>query len=282
MKPYRGKTPSQENKELGGITVNKSLCKWSRQVNKMCPYEEMLNMIMNDVARKKIRCEGKQCLKILLKETGYTDEKEMMSARFSDLLKPHGPADSTNLLSNLDIEAVMEEFSRASIKKEPYYPNGPFYHIKFEMSDFMKSITSELRDIDFNKMKSTGFKTFGCVLNTDVWSGQGKHWVCIFGSFTKDKNDKELIDVEYFNSSGRPVDMYPTLLDWVDFKKKQGYNIKIRTVLPYQGVQESKTECGVWCLFYIQCRLEGKVPLYFIKKKTTDDHMIEGRGFLFV
>ncbi len=254
-----------------------SICKWSVQINGMCPYKEMLNMILNDFDEKKTRCEGKQCLNIILKETGKKNEEEVVNIYAPNYKKPKGPAKSTKLINNFNIEDILKDFSLASLNKNTKFTNGPFYNVRFEMSDFLKSYSSDLRDLDFKKLYDMGFRTFGCILNTDTWSGPGKHWVCIFGTINSATN----IKVEYFNSSGRTVEKYPSLLEWKDLKKKQGYNISINNVIPSSGIQRSDTECGVWCLFYIKCRLEGKPEDYFIKEGITDEDITKGRKYLF-
>lgn len=253
-----------------------SICKWSVQENKMCPYNEMLSMIINSNINNKVRCEGKECLKVLKEKTGLKEEKEIVKYLAPDYLKPYGPSKTRELLSNFNIEDVLKDFSVASAKKNTQFTNGPFYHVSFEMCDFMKSNFSELRDLDFDKLSKLGFKTFGCVLNTDKWSGRGKHWVCIFGKINGKK-----IRVEYFNSSGRKVTNMKGLLEWCRKKNEEGYDLKIKNVVPEDGLQKNNTECGVWCLCYIKSRLENYPDDFFIKDKIRDKDIIEARAYLF-
>lgn len=253
-----------------------SICRWSVRENNMCPYQEMLNIIVNDVSKKKSRCEGKECLKILLAMTDTKNELELIKKYAPQLLKPEGPAHTTDLLSNINIDSVIKDFSLASINKDTPFTNGPFYHVPFDMMDFMETRDSTLRTLDFNKLKELNFKTFGCVLNTDYWSGKGKHWVCIFGTINPNE-----ISVEYFNSSGRKVDRFPGLHVWKESQKEQGHNVKIRNVVPGEGLQRNRTECGTWCICYIKCRLEGKSPDFFMKENIKDRDMIQARKILF-
>lgn len=255
---------------------NESICKWSVQKNGLCPYEEILSMIINDFKEKKIRCEGKKCLDVILNITGKKSEKEVIDIYAPEFKKPTGPHDSTELITNFNIEDVLKDFSITSLKKNTEFTNGPFLHVRFEMRDFMKSTISELRDLNFKDLYTRGFRTFGCILNTDKWSGPGKHWVCIFGTI-----DQNNINVEYFNSSGRKVDRYESLLKWKKLKNTEGYNLTIKNVVSEEGIQKSDTECGVWCIYYIKNRLEGKSPTYFMDKKITDKDITYARQWLF-
>ncbi len=255
-----------------------SLCKWSVQVNGTCPYKEMFNMIKNSFDIKE-RCD-KNCLNVMLAATGTATELDLIKyLNLQEWLKPHGPAKSTKLLNNFNIDQVLKDFSVASVKKNEghIFVNGPFYHVPFDMLDFMEMPGSSLRNLDIPKLHSLGFRSFGCVLNTDTWKGPGKHWVCIYGTIPE--NLKDTVFVEYFNSSGNGLKKFWTLLDWRD-KMAENVNIEIAEV-NHKPIQESDTECGVWCLFYIKTRLEGKTPDFYIN--TFDDNdMIKGRSYLFI
>lgn len=253
---------------------DKSICKWSTQVDDACPYEELLNMLVNSVSEKKIRCDKKECLNII-KKRGIKNDKELLEKTDkTDYMKPGGPATTTRLLNQFNIDNVLYDFSIATINENGVFKNGPFFHIRFEMRDFMEAFKSELRDVDFGKLIDAGFKSFGCVLNTDVWAGPGKHWVCIFGTI----EDKK-IRVEYFNSSGNGLDQFPEIRKWVEFKKET-YDIDIEEVVK-KTLQYSETECGVWCLCYIKSRLEGHPKDYFYKYNVDDDDIIKMRKYLF-
>jgi hypothetical protein len=253
-------------------THDKSICKWSEQVDGMCPYAELLNMLVNSAGKKKIRCEKKQCLAVA-KKMGVNSEAELLRLTGNtNMLKPSGPAHSTSLLNQFNIEDVMSDFSHSSIKEGTPFKNGPFYNIKFEMRDFEKSLVSELRDADYKKLMENGFRTFGCVLNTDYWAGPGKHWVCIFGEMNL---EDQTVKVEYFNSSGNGLNKFPELYKWAISKK-----FEIEDVV-HETLQYSDTECGMWCLCYIKSRLEGHPKDYFHKHNIRDEFVTKMRRYIF-
>lgn len=253
------------------LSHDKSPCRWSVQVNGHCPYNEFINMIYNDLSEEKRRCKNKQCLNILIDK--YGSERNMVNALNPKYLKPEGPANSTNILNNYNIDDTIKDFSLASLKSPTPFKNGPFFHIPFDMYDFMKEYNSVLRNLDFATIKD--YNTFGCVLNTDIWSGPGDHWVCIFGVIN---HNTRCVNVEYFNSSGNGLEMYPGLNDWAQMNRE--YKVKIRPVIHCE-LQQSETECGMWCIYYIKLRLEGHKPQYMITQGITDDNIIAARKYIF-
>jgi catalase len=95
--------------------------------------------------------------------------------------------------------------------------------------------------------------------------------------------------VEFFNSSGNSPDA-----EWVNWmvKTKAGIeNLIEKGVLPKKDVeilkvsnirhQKSKSECGLYALFYIWMRLNGVPPEYFATTPVPDQHMFEFRQHLF-
>jgi len=154
------------------------------------------------------------------------------------------------------------------------------------MADFLLCEKSELRDIDLDKLD--GFKSFFCVINTDKWSGQGLHWCALFALLNK---EKKTCCIEYFNSSSNGIDKYTytvkgekrsAISDWLEhLRKNTGWTVKIKEVVK-SILQHSETECGVYCLKYIQYRLEGRDSQFFQRCGITDEDMIKyGRPSLF-
>jgi len=260
--------------------IDKSPCKWSEQVDGYCPYQKMLNKYLKSVGDTPITCKKEKCLKIAKEKTGKDDEVDIINVfGETDLLKSEKPANSQGLLDQNNIRETLKDFAISSVKND-LFVNIPFYAINFEMADFMDSYSSELRDLDYEELYNKGFRYIGCVLNTDVWSGTGKHWVCIFGTLSKLSNSSRLvIYLEYFNSSSNPYTMIKSIPPWID-KLKKNYDVKIKNIIN-TPLQESETECGIWCLYYIKSRLLGYEANYFIKNNINDMDMIKSRKFLF-
>jgi len=185
-----------------------------------------------------------------------------------DFFKPHGPATHFGLLSNFNIDDVLEQL-------EEKFPG--FLHIPFQMRDFEK-IGTELATIDLAEKFRNGTKSFGVVLNTDWSSGPGIHWYCLFG---EKKNGK--IILEYFNSSGK--EPLPETQAWLQKTKhylqkelKIPVEVKYSTGISFQSDEHS---CGVYCLMYIWLRLEGIPNNWFKADNFNDEFMHKARKALF-
>jgi len=226
---------------------------------------DKLNPSILDQYKEKLDCKEDSCVVYKL----FKNDKEKLDVIYTTYFKPQGPRNSVDLLSNIHIDEVLSR----------WVPNHPgFRHIKYHMIDF-NTMDTELSKYNIVH-SSTVDKYMGVVLNTDVSSGRGKHWFCLFCDFTL--QHAETITIEYFNSSGNT--MYPEIFAYcfVLKKKLQDANKKaeIITVSQVQH-QKSKTECGVYCLYYIYSRLQGISHSAFKHTPIRDEKMMEFRKVLF-
>lgn len=261
-----------------------SECAFTREQGAVCSPKPIVNK-MAEMVKQKFNIETKDPVKIVntLKEGMNCNSESCVIkspefikfaklSRVDDLLdeffKPSGPATHFGLLSNYNIDGVLDQLS----EKHP-----TFLHIPFQMRDFEK-IGSELARIDLAKHFRQGTETFGVVLNTDWSSGRGIHWYCLFG---EKKNNK--IQIEYFNSSGR--EPLPETQAWLQKTKhyltrelKIPVEIKYSTGIQFQNDEHS---CGVYCLMYIWLRLEGISPNWFKSDNFNDPVMHQARKAIF-
>lgn len=182
------------------------------------------------------------------------------------------------LLDNYSIDDKLEEWSRHS--QDVF--GKKFYHVPFQMIDFAEKKT-ELTKIDIPTLKKEGYDCFAVVFNTDVSSGRGKHWFCVYGDLAHAGTEADPLILEYFNSSGFPP--AEQITRWMaevaaDALLKHGLYIDTHQV-SRKRLQYSRTECGMWSIFYIMSRLDGKPPDYFYKVSASDDAMLELRHHLF-
>lgn len=202
-------------------------------------------------------------------------------------LKVLGPKDNTRWLDNVNIDETLQAWARE-------FPD--FYPYDFCMMDFAKR-NGSLKRIPLSRVLSgavvkLGYghdpierkcKRMACVLNTDVSTGPGKHWVCVF----VDCSGPEVWTIEYFNSSGNnPTEEVTAWIesarrDLREYLKRHQMHRTIAVVNYNQRHQESKSECGVFCLFYIRMRLMGTPTEAFENKKISDDDMVAFRKHLF-
>lgn len=201
--------------------------------------------------------------------------KRVLNLKF----KPEGPWNSTALLDNFNIDNLLNQFTSEYYRKTT---GRKFYHIPFQMIDF-DQVRSELSRISIPAVIGAGYDSFGVVLNTDVSSGRGKHWFCLFGDLKHRGTKDDPYIIEYFNSSGNEPRFSVTT--WMektcrDIMLTLGKYAETHIATPKQ-IQTSKTECGVWSVMYIKSRLEGHPPDWFYKNKTTDKDIEDFRRYLF-
>jgi hypothetical protein len=180
--------------------------------------------------------------------------------------KTNGPRD-VSLLSNYNIDDVLKQWTL-------FFTD--FYAYEFNMLDWDSTGTS-LATVDIvEDIYNKGYRTFACVINSDVSTGRGKHWMALFGDMRVDA-----FTVEFFNSSGhRPQDEF---FAWLEKAKTSMEKIRPTKIIQCceREHQFSKTECGVYSLFYIWARLNG-ISYEFFKKFTISDILcMEFRQHLF-
>lgn len=188
--------------------------------------------------------------------------------------KDTGPANSNAWLSNFNIEKILKAWK--GIYKGFFYFD---YHPRDFAEESMPLETTNL--VDLIKM---GYKKIGVVLNTDVASGPGKHWCCIFCDFSTAGTDNDPWTLEFFNSSGNPPleEFHKWLISRCDqIATETGKVCKVIVVRKKQ-LQFGDSECGVYSLYYIWSRLEGVSYEKFVDIVIPDDTMIEFRKALFI
>ncbi len=225
-------------------------------------------------AKDHLQCNSESCVishPEFIKVVGKYKANEIKNRQF----KPHGPRNTTEWLSNNNIDHVIKQWAETDNARQ-----HNFLHIPFQMRDFKKT-NSELARTNMVEEYKKGMRKFAVVLNTDYSSGGGKHWVCIFGDFDRQDGTSTL---EYFNSSG-VLPFYEACewlhetrqFFWDQLQKKIILVNVVKTVL-----QKSNSECGVFCLAYIYCRLNNYDYTIFGRPNAlTDKEMYEFRQFLF-
>lgn len=200
--------------------------------------------------------------------------------------KPAGPRDSLQLLSNFDIDAVLGRWAAA----HPEFFNHGFNMIDFEATGGSLArvrVHDILEGRAAQKLGPRGVARrpcthFACVLNTDVSTGRGKHWVAVFGDCRP--APPEPWTVEYFNSAGNPPPspvtrwMETTALDLES--ARPGVRVETHAVTDVRH-QSSQTECGLYALYYIRCRLVGVPHHEFRGRRIPDEKMTEFRRHVF-
>jgi len=275
--------------------------------------------IRDDIVHKMAReyriadAAPKEAMCALKKATGCTTEECVLNTAGAKVLgerelaiealgafKRDGPT-NTNLLSNKHIHRVMFTWMLAF---EGFWPYN-FNMIDYERNHFSNGDAQPgpdtLATVDWGdlyagkapppvdmagvekdayaRIAGRAVRCTGCVINNDTYAGDGKHWMALFA----DARGPEWT-VEFFNSAAIPPEKA-----WVKWMAKT--KAEMRRVRPGVVVrdiyacrvwhQHTKTECGVYALFYIWARLNGVPADYFLEHAVPDQFMFEFRQHLF-
>lgn len=247
------------------------------------------SMDIIQAAKEKLQCDTEMCiLEALEPQIG----SNIVRAEISSSFKVKGGPTDNKLLSNVNIDKVMQVYA----KKFP-----GFYPFNFNMRNYAsysfvngRTISSpdSLATIQFMDLftglhDGTKYNCAGCIINTDVYQGEGKHWMALFADA---RGVPDTWTIEFFNSAGnRPT---PEWVNWQVKTKNQmidlinsessGYNKQPRILdVCHIRHQQSMTECGLYSLFYIYARLHQVPPEYFVKTPIPDQLMFEFRQNIF-
>lgn len=162
-------------------------------------------------------------------------------------------------LSTNDINAVLEQY------QEIY--NDTFKYLGALPSDFYTQIR-----VNYNALLK--YDILGIVFNLDKHNEPGSHWV----AFVID-NKKQTI--EYFDSTGL-MPNEPIFKFIRKFKNgKNGFIENYKLLINDKIHQRKNTECGVYSIYYILQRLDGKNFKMICDNIIRDDEMKAFRQYLF-
>lgn len=236
-----------------------------------------------DVAKKELKCDSESCVLKHPKISKYISDDKQLKQELAINFKTEGPRNSTKLLSNFNIDNTLLLWAR---EYTTFYP-CPFSMIDFNIysNQFSQINLKDMYngmdyyvDPIYGKIQKK-FNCFACVLNTDVSSGKGKHWVCVFVDM---RSKTKPWTIEYFNSTGNPP--CSAVVNWME---QQRYNLleiykNIETISVTTLVhQYSMTECGLYSLYYIRARLDNTPYTFFITNSISDNLMVEFRKHVF-
>lgn len=218
-------------------------------------------------AKQALGCQTERCVvesDAFIEAAGKSSASKQLAVNF----KVIGPTD-TSLLNNVNIDTTLKQWAAKFID---------FYAFDFNMRDFKKARAS-LATTKASDLYKKGFRTFGCVINSDVYSGRGIHWMAIFGDMRGDE-----WTVEFFNSSGNePAAEFADYLVSAAADLTAAFPTHKTKIFKATGVEHQKTitECGVYALYYIWARLNNTPPDYFTHNVVTDVLCFELRQHLF-
>lgn len=227
-------------------------------------------------AKEKLHCGTERCVVERAGAAGVPGAARDLATRF----KVKGNRGNA-LLSNTQIDAVMGQFGVQFPDFFPFNFNMKNYASKsfrngkvLDKPDTLATI--QWSDLVAGNVNGVKYTRCGCVINTDVYDGDGKHWMALFA-------DASTATVEFFNSSGNAPG--PEWINWLVKTKSQMEltGSRAASIIRVTSIrhQKSKSECGVYSLFYIWARLNGVPAEYFSQRPVPDQYMFEFRQHIF-
>lgn len=274
-----GVVPAVVSTECSIVAENKETCISDQTITEIADAVGVTATTSTEKLNKsmeKLNCDDAKCVlesNIVVNKIGSDRAKATLKRNF----KINGPID-VSLLSNINIDDILDQI-QTKFKQ--------FYHYNFNMLDF-KANGDTLATVDvYNDIYKKGFTTAGCVINSDLYSGRGKHWMALFIDLRNNP-----WTVEFYNSSGNlPQKQFDEWLNESvhkltygnissDGQLAQKQNVK-KVIATRIRQQQSRTECGVFSLFYIWSRLNGVPYSFFTNNSVHDKLMFEFRQHLF-
>lgn len=181
--------------------------------------------------------------------------------------KSHAPQQN-KLFSNFNINLILQQFHNI----EPSFMN-----FDCELMDFYNNPDSPLsKSLNKNSALLEGIKsgetlTFGTIPNTLVSTGDTRkvgHWVALFGDFRGKK-----FTIEYYNSSGNnaPAKFFAWMESLADLISQECNCDCMALNVTNIASQKGPSECGIYSLHYIICRLVGIPYKKFREHKISDE-----------
>ena len=209
-------------------------------------------------------CDNERCWS-KLKFVKELRDKEINYYTFKPDIPDDWKDDKYAWLSNYDIYYVMKQYEKIF---DDFIFLGPV------PSDCHKTVNCELSKINIKKLEKEGINKIGIVFNHDVSSGDGTHWCATYVDLNKN-------EINYFDSYGiMPI---PLIKDYLIKLGENFLKINREPKLIYNDkrFQYKRSECGVFSIYFILERLNGKSMKSIVKSKITDDQMNNFRKYLF-
>lgn len=241
--------------------------------------------VVIEAAKEKLDCDNERC--VLGKMIPVLGEDKVRH-EINTFLKVKGPTDS-KLLSNVHIDSTLKQWTAMAKDFYPYNFNMLNYASYAYDNGYILNHPDTLATVLFvdlynGELNGKKYRCAGCVINSDSYQGSGKHWMALFA----DSRGGDRWTVEFFNSSGNAP--APEWVSWlvktrsgmesILEREKKKIPVEIMKVSDIRH-QQSKSECGLYSLFYIWARLHGIPPEYFMSNPIPDQLMFEFRHHLF-
>jgi len=269
-------SPNPDNKNKSYTCYSdKSLMKMRKYWNTRHPRDKIISVnpdeIWNSLKMNMANsCKRESCWLRSKFMEGKLDN-ELVNYTFAPSAPKEWKMNPNEWLSSLDIEAVMKQYEQYYKCFEFLGPSPIDYdHHKL----YGECVWEELCNLNISDQIKRNINKIGIILNTDPHNKSGEHWISLF------VNIKKKIIV-YFDSNGnKPPSQVQKLMDEI---KNQGKQLGIDFTIYKNKIahQQTQSECGMYCLYFIVEMLKDKNLTYFLENKIPDAEVFKLRNKYF-
>ncbi len=257
--------PNRENNRLSCYT-KQNLEDIAKSYNKTCPSSKKIKIKNKtktelwNVIRKSLsdRCNTEICWA----QQPFLNDSKVLKESF----RPRRPKswekeNYTTWLNTDDINHVMKQY-------EKKYPDFLFIGPVPLDCGINTDLHCQLTNFNINKLHKNGINKVGIGYNLSNHTGSGSHWMSCFIEI-----EKRTANIEYYDSYGSkyPIEIRNLLERIKSDLKKDNINAKINVNTTRH--QYDDYNCGMYSMFFIVKRLEGKTLKQIEKMKLPSGKM---------
>ena len=193
------------------------------------------------------------------------NDRKKFKHKFAPIAPESWKSNINEWLSSKDLRDVMRQYEQ---KHSNFVFLGPS-PIDFDDKVGNYCVWPELCNISIRKLIKRKKDKIGIIFNTDKHHQSGSHWIALFV-------DIQRKIIFFFDSNGNPIPQeVQELMDKIDRQcNKLGMNMKQDSNVNFRH-QNTNTECGMYCLYFIISAVEDKRGFKYFKTTRIPDSKVE-------
>lgn len=240
--------------------------------------EELHQDISNKLSEMS-NCNSEKCWLTIQELIRHLSQEEL--SLFKESFKPKKPSewnkDPNTWLTTTQLELILDQLKN---KYRDFYHYGAL-PMDFEKIKNNSCISGDLCQINLQSHFNNKENKLGIIFNLDDHDEPGSHWTAMYIELLP--CCRKVPSIYYFDSVGsRPPKEIKVLVNKL---QEQYHFINGNTMdFLYNDIQhqQKNTECGIYCLHFLETMLKGKNFKQYIKNKNNDEYMEKFRNYYFI